>query len=157
MPRTRLFWKKCITVKENRVRFLRWTSRRYAFARLGSHLLLAYWRINYAAFYLRLRGAHKGSPGDAAAANSVAKAGCAAKRSASSALGTHVWTVLTHFVGVCTVCIRRTRLFKRDRGRKARFTYLDARTRKMYFKIASKFRYLTNKSKKLICYLNVRL
>lgn len=112
--------------------------------RICATRLLAHWRINYAAFYLRFHGTYKSSPGDATAANSVAKAGCAAKRSASSTLRTHVWPVLTHFVAVCIVCIRCARLFKRDHGGRARFTYLDARAQKMYDdKIGSKFRYLT--------------
>lgn len=106
-------------------------------------------RINYAAFYLHLHGMHKGSSRDAAASNSVAKAGCAAKRSASSALGTHVWTVLTHFAAVCTVCIRRAHPFKGDRGEKTRFTYLDARMQKMYSKIGSRYFNVSQRNKKV--------
>jgi len=121
-------------MKENCLRFL-YTDKSQI--RICAIWLLARQRINYATFYLRLHGTHKGNPRDAAATNGIAKAGCAAKRSVSSALRTHVWMVLTHFTAVCTIRTRRAYPFKRDRGGRARFTYLDAHTQKMCSKIGN--------------------
>lgn len=103
-----LQWKKT-------ARFLRRTQAADAFARDSAARSPA---NKLRAFYPRLHanGTHKDRPGDrrAAASNSVAKTGCAARRIASLRVHeTHIWTVLTHFVAAC---IHRARLFKRDRG-----------------------------------------